>query len=131
MVYKFEIKTNQPSFVDITDELEKAVALSDLSMGLCVVTVSDPLAAIAFVEGENEKAQADILSELSTAIPPRVDYPSGGDPRICAARTKSALVVGSKEIPVLDGKPQLAPGRSVCVVDFVGSKTMEVNIKCL
>ena len=83
MVYKFEINTNQPSFVDITDELEKTVAQSDCSMGLCVVTVSDPLAAIAFVEGANEKAKADILSELSTAIPQGWTTQRWRSPHLC------------------------------------------------
>ena len=131
MVYKFAVNTNQPAFVDVTDRLEKAVAQSSVSTGLCLVTVSDPCAAIAFVEGSNEGAKADILNELNIALPPRVDYQSGSEPRISTAKTKAALVGGSKEIPVLDGKLQLASGRSVCVLDFAGSKTIEVNIKCL
>lgn len=129
MVYTFEVTTNEPSFVNITEHLQQAAAQSNLSTGLCVVTISDPEAALAFVEGANTKAQADILNELNITIPPRVDYLRGGDPHSSAARTKSALLVGAKEIPVVDGKLGLAEGRDVCVVDFLGSKTITVHIK--
>ena len=120
MTHTFTVRTDVPSFEDITSALQ-----------VCVVTVSQPYAAIAFAETGNERVQADILNELNIVFPPRVDYKAGGDPHISTARTKAALMVGSKEISIQDGKPQLAAGRSVYVVDFVGGETIEVNVHCI
>lgn len=131
MLYCFKIKTDAPGFTDITEAVKKAVILSGVSEGVCVVNAADPCAAVVFGETGNEKAQEDILSELNTVIPPRADYGSLGDPFICAARTKAALAGASKELVVNGGNPRLAPGRSVCVVDFAGARTIEVQIKCI
>lgn len=131
MHYSVKIRTDGPGFTDMTRELEKAVKRSGVSEGVCVVTVSDPCAAVVFSQTDNRKAQLDILNEFNILLPPRVDYKSGGTPYASAARTKAALAVGSKDIPVHDGRPGIAEGRSLSVVDFIGSRTIEVTFKSL
>lgn len=131
MLYCFKVQTDAPGFTDITEAVEKAVSLSGVSAGLCVVSAADPCAAVVFAETGNEKAEKDIINELNTILPPRVDYGSRGDPYICTARTKAALAGGSKELVVAGGKPRLPAGRSVCLSDFAGARTIEVQIKCV
>lgn len=131
MLYKSEVKTDFPAFVDITDELKKAVVQSGVKAGACVVTVSDPESALGFMETDNEAARIDVQNELNTLFPPRIDYSESENPYICAARTKSALLSTSRSISILDGKPAIGEGRSLYIVDFVGKKTLEFYIKCI
>ncbi|HHW73271.1 MAG TPA: hypothetical protein GX393_08590 [Firmicutes bacterium] len=131
MIYNIAVETGRPSFVDLTEEIIRAVARSGVVDGLCVVAVDKPTAAVVLVEAGNSNAQADILNELRTAVPPRVDYPSGSEPWLASARTKAALLGGSKEIPIVEGRPQLTPGCGLCLVDLLGSSTVAVSITCL
>ncbi|HWS29397.1 MAG TPA: YjbQ family protein [Clostridia bacterium] len=129
MLYTSHVKTDAPSFVDITSEIKKAIADSGVVAGMCIVTVSDARAALALMETENKKACADVLRELDRAVPPRLDY--GEDPYGCAAATKAALLSASKDLPVEGGTLSIGEGRGVYLVDFLGGKYLEFNVKCM
>lgn len=131
MFHCLKVKNDVPGFTDITNTVKDAVLLSGISEGLCVVTTADPCAAVVFAQQDNDNAKTDILNELNIVLPPRVDYGKSENPYICTARTKAALVGGSKELVVTDGKLQLNVDRSICVINFVEAISIEVHIKCI
>lgn len=131
MLYTFELQTKAPAIVDITDRLEEAIRSAEVERGVCVVTVEDPCVSLAFLERGNENVGEDILNEFNILVPPRIDYKGESDPYIAAARTKAALTVGSKEVIISNGLPRLAFHRGLFVVDFVGGKSITINMRSI
>jgi len=84
-----EIKLSSRSrseLIDISSEVQEAVAKSGVSDGVCLVFVPHTTAAVTINEGDDPAVRSDIEAELDKVIPWNDGYAHGG-PMIDARKT--------------------------------------------
>ena len=117
---------NRNELVDITSEVRKAISQSDIENGHCLLYVPHTTAAVTINEGADPDVKTDILTYLSTQIPPLVSYKhSEGN---SDAHIKSTLVGASELLIIKNGKPVLGTWQSVYFCEFDGPRNRHVYI---
>lgn len=116
------------ALVDITEQVQSAVAASGLRDGLVSVYVQGATAAIMIQENWDESVQTDVVDFLRKIIPRGVwlhDRQDGnGD-----AHLKAGLVGPSETIPLIDGKLGLSTWQNIFLCEFDGPRE-ERHIVC-
>ncbi len=95
------VKTgSRTEFVDITSEVKRVVATSDIPDGLCMIYVPHTTAAVTINESADPSVQSDMLSVLNTMVPWDAGYRhmEGNS----AAHIKTTLVGTSELVAVED-----------------------------
>ena len=109
------------TLVDITDQVQSAVAASGIRDGLVSVYVQGATAAIMIQENWDESVQTDVIEFLRRVIPRGVwlhDRQDGnGD-----AHLKAGLVGPSETIPLIDGKLGLSTWQNIFLCEFDGPR---------
>jgi len=113
--------------IDITGEVEKAVAASGIADGACLVFVPHTTAAVTINEGADPAVRRDIVAELDKAIPWNDGYAHAEGNS--AAHIKTSLVGSSETILVEDGRLVLGTWQSVYFCEFDGPRTRKVMVK--
>jgi secondary thiamine-phosphate synthase enzyme len=118
-------------FINITEELEKALAKARIQEGLVLVSAMHITAGV-YVNDAEDGLIADIEEWLEKLAPYRDDYrhhhtgETNGD-----AHLKNLLIGHEVLVPVTHGKLDLGPWQQVYYAEFDGQRRKRVIIKVL
>jgi secondary thiamine-phosphate synthase enzyme len=126
----FNVRTGgQTGWIDITAEVQKAVASSDVREGICVVFVPHTTAAVTV----NENADSDVPRDLDFALniisPDRKEFRHGEGNS--AAHTKTSLMGPSLTLIVSDGRLLLGTWQGIWFTEFDGPRTRKVHVRVM
>jgi secondary thiamine-phosphate synthase enzyme len=121
--------TRQNEWINISAQVQKAVAASGVAEGLCVVFVAHTTAAVTI----NENADPDVPNDLGFALgqisPDRKEFRHGEGNS--AAHTKSTLVGPSLTLIVSDGKLLTGTWQGIWFNEYDGPRTRRVLVRVL
>jgi secondary thiamine-phosphate synthase enzyme len=118
------------SLLDITAEVNPAVAASGVQAGLCVVFVPHTTAALTLNSIVDPATALDIRDEIHRLVPTRVDFEHIYDtPADAAGHIKSTLVGSSLPLIVSGGKLLLGGSQGIVFCEFDGPRTRKVHIR--
>ncbi len=124
------VKTgSRTEFVDITSEVKRVVATSDIPDGLCMIYVPHTTAAVTINESADPSVQSDMLSVLNTMVPWDAGYRhmEGNS----AAHIKTTLVGTSELVAVEDHRLVLGTWQGIFFCEFDGPRTRKVHVKVI
>ena len=104
-----EFRTKGRGTTDITAEVQRAVAASDIKKGLCTVFLQHTSASLILCENADPDVRRDLetlLSRLAPDADPAYIHDAEG-PDDMAAHARSILTSNSLTIPVADGRLML------------------------
>lgn len=127
---KFPVTTSrQMEFVDITEQVAKAVAGCGRPEGLCCLFNPHTTAGLTINEGADPAVRADILGVLQQIIP--LDYPyrhlEGNSP----AHLMASLMGSSVTAIFADGRLCLGTWQKIFFCEFDGPRSRQVFWKIL
>ena len=121
----------QREFINITDEVEKALEKSQIKEGLILVSAMHITAGV-YVNDAESGLIADIEEWLEKLAPSRRDYrhhrtgETNGD-----AHLKNLLIGHEVVVPVTNGKLDFGPWQQVYYAEFDGQRRKRVLIKVI
>ena len=117
------------SLLDITAEVNQAVAACGIQEGICMVFVPHTTAALTLNSIVDPATAMDIRDEIRRLVPTRVDFEHIYDtPADAAGHVKSTLVGTSLPLIVTGGKLLLGGSQGIVFCEFDGPRTRKVNI---
>lgn len=121
----------QREFINITSELEKALAAAKIQEGLVLASAMHITAGVYINDAENGLI-ADIEEWLEKLAPFRADYRHHQTGEINGdAHLKNLLVGHHVLVPVTGGRLDLGPWQQVYYAEFDGQRRKRVLIKVL
>jgi len=126
----FSVRTGeQTCWINITAEVQKAVAASGVREGICVVFVPHTTAAVTINENADSDVPHDVNFALNAISPDRREFRhSEGN---SAAHTKSSLVGPSLTIIVTGGKLLLGTWQGIWFNEYDGPRTRKVHVRVM
>jgi secondary thiamine-phosphate synthase enzyme len=128
MALTLSLKTkSRTDMVDITAQIQGALAEGFMRDGLCVVYVPHTTAAVTINEGADPSVCFDITKRLKELVPEDAGYrhaEGNSDSHI-----KAALVGSSVTVIVEDGRLVLGTWQKVFFCEFDGPRTRTVMLK--
>jgi len=121
------VKTkSRTEFVDITADIQAAVAQADVRDGLCMVFVPHTTAAVTINESADPAVKSDILMILNKIVPweDRYRHLEGNSP----AHVKSTLVGASELIAIDRGRLALGTWQGVFFCEFDGPRSRKIQL---
>lgn len=116
--------TSRTELLDITSEVQKAVAESGVRDGVCHVYVPHTTAGITINENADPSVRQDILMELNKIVPFQDNYRHlEGN---AAAHIKASIVGSSETILVEAGKLLLGTWQGIFFCEFDGPRSRRV-----
>lgn len=127
---RFSVSTGaRMEFVDITGQIQKEVASSGISEGVCYVYNPHTTAGLTINEGADPAVQDDIVAVLKRVIPN--DYPykhmEGNSP----AHIMASLMGSSVTVFVENGRLVLGTWQKIFFCEFDGPRSRKVIWKLL
>ena len=127
---EFNIRTSgQTDWVNITGEVQKAVAASGVNEGICVVFIPHTTAAVTV----NENADPDVPRDLNLALnmisPDRREFRHNEGNS--AAHTKTSLVGPSLTLIVTGGRLLLGTWQGIWFNEYDGPRTRKFHVRVL
>ena len=123
----FEIRTQRRAhLLDMTDQVDREVARSGVSEGVCHVYVRHTTAGVTINEGADPDVARDIESFLATMVPKESGFRHGegnSDSHI-----KTVLVGPGVTAPVRGGKLGLGPWQAIFLCEWDGPRTRTVEV---
>ncbi len=128
MLVELSVRTGKRAeFVDITGEVQSAIAESGMSSGTCLLYVPHTTAGITINEGADPNVAVDILDELEKTAPRGRSYAhleGNADSHI-----KASLVGSSVSGIIADGRFVLGTWQSIFFCEFDGPRSRRVLVK--
>jgi len=121
------LRTSRRSeLVDITAEIEKAVAASGIADGLCCLFVPHTTAGVIVNENDDPAVARDIAATLDRLVPreARYEHQEGN----ADAHVKSALTGVSATVPVERGRLALGRWQGIFFCEFDGPRDRRVRV---
>ena len=116
--------TSRTELLDITGEVQKAVAESGVRDGVCHVYVPHTTAGVTINENADPSVRQDILMELNKIVPLQDDYRHlEGN---AAAHIKASIVGSSETILVEAGRLLLGTWQGIFFCEFDGPRSRRV-----
>jgi secondary thiamine-phosphate synthase enzyme len=115
--------------LDITAEVQSAVAESGVREGMCYVFVPHTTAGLIINEGSDANVQRDLLTFWERMVPSQEPYRHGEGN--AAAHIKASLVGPSKAIPVTEGRMALGGMQALYFCEFDGPRERHVCVEVL
>jgi secondary thiamine-phosphate synthase enzyme len=115
---------SRTELVDITSEVQQAVAESGVQKGLCYVYVPHTTAGITINENADPSVREDILMELNKLIPLQDSYKHREGN--AAAHIKASIIGSSETILVQDGRLVLGTWQGIFFCEFDGPRSRRV-----
>lgn len=109
-------------FVDITAEVQQAVADSGIKEGYCIVFVPHTTAGLTINENADPDVVADILHALDKAVPWTSPHYLHGEGNT-AAHVKASMMGSSVQILVRNGRLQLGTWQAIYFCEFDGPRS--------
>ena len=127
MSIEFKVPTPAHSAaVDITGQVNQAVAQSGVDSGWCLVYVPHTTAGVAVNETADPAVMADVLGALDRLVPWKADYAHmEGN---AAAHVKSVLTGSSLTLPVSGGRLKLGTWQGVFFMEYDGPRSRRVLV---
>jgi secondary thiamine-phosphate synthase enzyme len=126
----FSVRTSkQNEWLNITAEVERALAASGVKEGICVVFVPHTTAAITINENADPDVPHDVGLALDLISPDRREFRHGEGNS--AAHTKTSLVGPSVTIIVSDGRLLLGTWQGIWFNEYDGPRTRKVYARLL
>src|SRR5215471_15100822 len=126
----FNVRTGgQTDWINITGEVQKAVAASGVSEGICVVFVPHTTAAVTINENADPDVPRDVNFALDMISPNRREFRHGEGNS--AAHTKTSLVGPSMTLIVSGGKLLLGTWQGIWFNEYDGPRTRRVLVRIL
>ena len=126
----FTVNTSKNNeWLNITGEVQKAVAASGIREGICVVFVPHTTAAITINENADPDVPHDVNLALNAISPDRREFRhSEGN---SAAHTKTSLVGPSITLIVSGGRLLLGTWQGIWFNEYDGPRTRKVHVRIL
>ena len=126
----FNVRTlGKCCWIDVTDEVQKAVAGSGISEGICVVFVPHTTAAVTVNENADSDVPRDVGFALDMISPDRREFHHGEGNS--DAHTKSSLVGVSLTLIVTGGRLLLGTWQGIWFNEYDGPRTRKVHVRVL
>jgi secondary thiamine-phosphate synthase enzyme len=111
-------------FVDITADVERALAKAHATTGICTIFCPHTTAGLTINEHADPSVAHDVISFLSDAVPGHRHYThlEGNSP----AHIKAAFMGPSLQVIVEEGKPLLGTWQGIFLCEFDGPRTRKV-----
>lgn len=127
---RFQVSTHsRTEMVDITAEVQEAVARLGVGDGAVAVYCPHTTAAITINEGADPAVRRDIVAVLNQVIP--WDYPYAHAEGNSPAHIKASLVGSSCLVLVEEGRLCLGTWQRIFFCEFDGPRTRKVWVKAL
>jgi secondary thiamine-phosphate synthase enzyme len=126
-VVEFKVKTpERVALIDITADVNRALAESGTHDGLCNLFVPHTTASIIISENWDPDVTSDMLTQLQRMVPREAGYKhSEGNSQ---AHILSVMLSTSINVPVHDGKLALGRWQSVMLAEFDGPRERSVYV---
>jgi len=126
----FNVRTGgQTDWINITTEVQKIVASSNVREGICVVFVPHTTAAVTINENADPDVPHDVNLALNTISPDRREFlHSEGN---SAAHTKTSLVGPSITLIVTEGRLLLGTWQGIWFNEYDGPRTRKVHVRVM
>jgi secondary thiamine-phosphate synthase enzyme len=130
MLSTFNVVTKaQNEWLNITGNVQKAVASSGVREGICVVFVPHTTAAVTINENADPDVPRDVSFALDMISPDRREFShSKGN---SAAHTKTSLVGPSVTFIVNEGRLLLGTWQGIWFNEYDGPRTRKVHVRVM
>ena len=126
----FAVRTSQVNeWLNITGEVQRAVAASGITEGICVVFVPHTTAAVTINENADPDVTHDVTLALNHISPDRREFRHGEGNS--AAHTKTSLVGPSITIIVSGGRLLLGTWQGIWFNEYDGPRTRKVHVRVM
>ncbi|MCK9604285.1 MAG: secondary thiamine-phosphate synthase enzyme YjbQ [Candidatus Omnitrophica bacterium] len=127
---KIDIKTNKRAdLIDITAEVEKRVAKSKITDGVCFVFCPHTTAGLTINENADPSVKSDIVQALNKLVPANAGYAhSEGN---ADSHIKSSLFGASLSIFIAAGHLVLGTWQGIYFCESDGPRSREVWVKII
>jgi len=126
----FSVRTSrQNEWLNITADVQKAIAASGITEGICVVFVPHTTAAVTVNENADPDVPHDVGLALDKISPDRRDFLHGEGNS--AAHTKTSLVGPSLSLIVTEGRLLLGTWQGIWFNEYDGPRTRKVHVRVL
>ena len=126
----FNVRTGGTTdWINITGEVQKAVAASGVREGICVVFVPHTTAAVTVNENADPDVPRDVSLALNLISPDRREFRHGEGNS--AAHTKTSLVGPSLTLIVTGSKLLLGTWQGIWFNEYDGPRTRKVHVRVL
>jgi secondary thiamine-phosphate synthase enzyme len=124
---EFKVKTHERvAIVDITADVNRALAEIGTSSGLCNLFVPHTTASVIISENWDPDVTTDMLKQLECIVPREAGYKhSEGNSQ---AHILSVMLSTSMNVPVRDGKLAMGRWQGVMLVEFDGPRDRSVYL---
>jgi secondary thiamine-phosphate synthase enzyme len=116
-------------FLDITDEVARAVASLGIRDGALLLHVPHTTAAVTVNEGYDPDVAADVLDTLRRLVPEQAGYAHAEGNS--DSHVKAILVGSSQLLPVAGGRPALGRWQRIFFCEFDGPRARSLWISAL
>jgi len=128
MIHRIKVRTSgRDDWVDITRDVEEAVAKAGLHEGVATVFVPHTTAGIAIQENADPPLRGDITRALDRIFPRNADWEHCEDN--AASHMKTTVVGNSVQVIFYEGKLLLGTWQNIFLCEFDGPRTRDVIIK--
>lgn len=119
--------SSRDEFIDITEQVQAAVAESGVGDGICYIFVPHTTAAVTINEGADPAVKFDIITELDKIVPHSDNYRHlEGN---AAAHIKTTMVGSSETVMVRNGRLVLGTWQSIYFCEFDGPRSRKALVK--
>lgn len=115
--------------IDITAEVEKALARAGVESGIAVVASAHTTAGITINENADPDVARDMLHWLKTRVPQNGEFRHGEGNS--DAHLKTSLVGASTTVIVEGGKLLLGTWQGIFLAEFDGPRARKVHVKVI
>lgn len=132
MLSHYSLQTGKNDAIQITDQVNEAVARSGVKSGLCTVFVPHTTAALTITSFWDPNGLADIQDELNRVIPTRIDFKHQHDtPQDAAGHVKSTFIGATMTLIIEDSQLSLGHSQGIYFLEFDGPRAREFYVKVM
>ncbi len=121
---------NHACLVEITAEVESAVAQSGIEEGLALIFVPHTTAGVTINENADPDVVHDLLKQLDEMVPWRQRFYEHGEGN-SAAHVKSSMVGCSETVPLVGGKLTLGTWQGIYFAEFDGPRSRRFTVSVI
>jgi secondary thiamine-phosphate synthase enzyme len=130
MLFRLDVATNEHTQMkDITDLVQKAVAESGVTDGICTVFIPHTTAAVTINENADPDVVRDFTAEINKIVPWEDGYchMEGNS----AAHLKASMIGFSEQIIIDRGRLVLGTWQGIYFCEFDGPRHRKVYVKIM
>ena len=128
-LFKFELKTDNKAFYNITSEVKKAVRESGVKEGICVVYCPHTTASITINENADADVQRDVNYALDRVFPRFAEFRH--DEGNSDGHVKCSVLGASETLIISDGEPILGRWQDVYFAEFDPPRSRNFFVKII